>query len=39
MIPCSPPGMVKDDGYYFLVERPGLDIANLGDINEAFGME
>ena len=39
MIPYSPPGMDKDDGYYFLVERPGLDITNLGDINEVFSTE
>ena len=35
MIPHTPPGMVDmvgtEDKYYYLVERPGLDVTYLGD--------
>lgn len=30
MIPHIPPGAGDDDKYFYLVEKPGLDIANLG---------
>jgi hypothetical protein len=39
MIPHSPPGMDKDDEYYYLVERPGLDVTDLGGIHEVFDSE
>lgn len=41
MIPHSPPGIDIDnkDQYYYLVERPGLDVTNLGGIHEVFDSE
>lgn len=40
MIPHSPPGVESEDKYFYLVERPGLDIANLGsNIQEVFNEE
>ena len=39
MIPHSPPGMEREDGYHYLVERPGLDITILGGIHEVFHPE
>lgn len=35
MVPHSPPGVDDDNSYYYLVERPGLDITELG----SFGPE
>ena len=37
MIPHSPPG-VDTEGYHYLVEHPGLDIAHLGGIEEVFDV-
>jgi hypothetical protein len=40
MIPHSPPGIdVVEDKYYYLVERPGLDVTDLGGIHEMFDSE
>lgn len=40
MIPHSPPGIdVGKDKYYYLVERPGLDITDLGGIREVLDPE
>ena len=34
MIPHSPPDANEDEEHYFLVERPGLDVADLGGADE-----
>ena len=34
MIPHSPPHSLGSGSHFFLVERPGLDVANLGDSQE-----
>ena len=40
MIPHSPPGIdVGEDQYYYLVERPGLDVTDLGGNHERFNSE
>ena len=31
MIPHSPAGVGDDEGYFYLVEQPGLDVTDLGD--------
>lgn len=35
MVPHSPPGVDDEGEYYYCVERPGLDVTDLGD----FGSE
>ena len=42
MIPHTLPGIdVMEDKYYYLVERPGLDVTDLGGIHwhETFDSE
>lgn len=39
MIPHSPPGIADGKKHFFLVERPGLDIAHLGGIQRACDAE
>ncbi len=36
MIPHTLLGMEEADKYFYLVERPGLDCVNLGDMQQIF---
>lgn len=38
MVPHHPPGC-DDDNRFFLVERPGLDVANLGGADQHITLE
>ncbi len=39
MIPHTPLGMEEADKYFYLVERLGLDCANLGDMQQIFDKD
>lgn len=34
MVPHNPPHSIDTESHFFLIERPGLDIVNLGSIHE-----
>lgn len=36
MVPHTPPHSMDTESHFFLIERPGLDIANLGSILESI---
>jgi hypothetical protein len=36
MVPHVPPHSIDSELHFFLVERPGLDIANLGSTQESI---
>lgn len=36
MVPHNPPHAMDTESHFFLIERPGLDIVNLGNIHECI---
>lgn len=36
MVPHNPPHSLDSESHFFLVERPGLDVVNLGNAQESI---
>ncbi|KJA23320.1 hypothetical protein HYPSUDRAFT_137916 [Hypholoma sublateritium FD-334 SS-4] len=36
MVPHTPPHSLDSESHFFLIERPGLDVVNLGDMQESI---